>query len=120
VKDKLNLPPWKSLLSSLDTSIVPVEVISAAISVWIWANFKEKFENISAKNDQIDFNPECAWILNAAIDESTRNLVARRSEISRFTSQTKQDSNALNSKKNCYTNHYCNDCYSKFVTEFKL
>ena len=71
-----------------------LKIIAAVISTWVWANFEREF----SKSDRIDVDPECKWIINAAIEVATRNLNALTSKINKIVNQTGQESSVLSSE----------------------
>jgi hypothetical protein len=54
------------------------EVIAALILLWLWKHHEEGFQKAFAKSGRIDVDPECKWLINAAVD---RAILALSQEI---------------------------------------
>ena len=50
------------------------DVVVATILLWLWKHHEECFQRAFAKSGRIDVDPECKWIINAAVDTSVRSL----------------------------------------------
>ncbi len=84
LKMRLNTPFFKSSVTTLSTNsgslMDPSDVIAAVITTWLWANHRETFEAAFAENAQIDLDPNCKWLVRAAIDKATNENVAKGME----------------------------------------
>lgn len=50
------------------------EVIVALILLWLWKHHEDCFQKTFAKSGRIDVDPECKWLINAAVDRSVAAL----------------------------------------------
>eukprot|EP00980_Cylindrotheca_fusiformis_P002610 scaffold618_cov130-Cylindrotheca_fusiformis.AAC.14 len=50
------------------------EVIVALILLWLWRHHEDCFQKTFAKSGRIDVDPECKWLINAAVDRSVLAL----------------------------------------------
>jgi len=50
------------------------EVIVALILLWLWKHHEQCFQKAFAKSGRIDVDPECKWLINAAVDRSVSSL----------------------------------------------
>lgn len=75
----LVLTPLKERLSSVGksgggSSHIPRETVASAILVWLWANHESNFQEAFDKSGRMDVDPECKWLVQAAIDTCFREL----------------------------------------------
>ena len=47
--------------------------------IWLWVQHKESFQRAFAKSGRIDVDPECKWLIQAAVDAAIRALAAELS-----------------------------------------
>lgn len=73
VKEKLSAPGFKNVVNG-GTLTVPREVVVAAISVWLWANHESNFQAAFEKSGRTDVDPDCKWLIQAAVDTAVRAL----------------------------------------------
>jgi len=52
------------------------QVVAAIVLIWLWVQHKEIFQRAFAKSGRIDVDPECKWLIQAAVDTATRALAA--------------------------------------------
>jgi hypothetical protein len=71
-KDRMNAPSLKTGLGSIPPT--SREVILASILLWLWRNHEEAFQRAFAKSGRIDVDPECKWLIHAAVDKSVQAL----------------------------------------------
>jgi hypothetical protein len=50
------------------------DVVVATILLWLWKHHEDCFQKAFAKSGRIDVDPECKWIIHAAVDSSVRSL----------------------------------------------
>jgi hypothetical protein len=50
------------------------DVVVATVLIWLWKYHEECFQRAFAKSGRIDVDPECKWIIHAAVDTSVRSL----------------------------------------------
>jgi hypothetical protein len=50
------------------------EVIVALILLWLWKHHEDCFQKTFAKSGRIDVDPECKWLINAAVNRSVSAL----------------------------------------------
>ena len=46
----------------------------ASILLWLWKHHEECFQKAFAKSGRIDVDPECKWLVHAAVDSTFRAL----------------------------------------------
>ena len=73
LREKLNTPGFKSAGSG-SIPVVPRDLVVATIVVWLWANHENSFQEAFEKSGRIDVDPDCKWLVNAAVDSSVRTL----------------------------------------------
>jgi hypothetical protein len=72
-KDKLNSPLYrKALRNGLDS--VMKELMVATIIVWLWSNHEQPFQKAFKINGRIDVDPDCKWLIQAAVDQAVDAL----------------------------------------------
>ena len=64
------------------------QVISAIISIWLWANHHSSFEKAFEKNGRIDVDHHCKWLINAAVEKGTIPLLS--TGLSSFSNDTEE------------------------------
>lgn len=47
---------------------------------WLWALYSNSFEKAFAKSGRIDVDPECKWLIRAAVDASIRAIMSEIAE----------------------------------------
>lgn len=80
LKERLNLQTLKSSSNGGQVPSVPREIVLATILVWLWVQHKDSFQRAFAKSGRIDVDPECKWLIQAAIDATSRALMSELSE----------------------------------------
>ena len=50
------------------------EVIIASILLWLWKHHEDCFQKAFAKSGRIDVDPECKWLINAAVERAVLSL----------------------------------------------
>jgi len=135
LKEKLNFPPLKAVLSNLGNSIGPLsapkDILSAIITIWLWSNYKDCFESAFAKNGRIDVDPECKWLVQVAVNLVSEALLSKsftsapfKQSIDRNISRKKTGRTVReNSNVNChqgnafaaYTASFINQMLSQYV-----
>jgi hypothetical protein len=73
VKERLNAPGFK-VSSSLGGPPISRDVVTATILVWLWAKHEISFQKAFEKSGRIDVDPDCKWLIQAAVDASIRQL----------------------------------------------
>lgn len=72
-KERLNAPPLKSTAiggipqSSRDAAV-------ATILLWLWKRHEQCFQRAFAKSGRIDVEPECKWLVSAAVEKAASSL----------------------------------------------
>ena len=72
-----------------------LQIITAVINTWIWANYNKLFEKTFAKRGRIDVDPDCKWVIYAAIEVATRSLVGKTLKVNKLSNQKGQQSNTI-------------------------
>lgn len=73
LKDRLNAPTFKSS----GVGSIPAlsrDIIVAVTLVWLWRNHEKSFQRAFSKSGRIDVDPECKWLVHAAVDKSVAAL----------------------------------------------
>lgn len=79
LKERLNSPGFRN--STFSTGLtIPREVVIASILVWLWTQHEENFQSAFAKSGRIDVDPDCKWLIQAAVDSSVRALMLEISD----------------------------------------
>jgi len=73
LKERLNSSGLKNTGNSGPPPI-PRDTVISSILVWLWANHQENFQEAFEKSGRIDVDPECKWLIQAAVDTSFREL----------------------------------------------
>ena len=60
--------------------------MGATITTWLWANHRKSFERAFTKSGRIDVDPECKWLINAAVDLAAKALLAETADKTAFVS----------------------------------
>jgi len=74
LKERFASPIFKA--SGTSSQAIPREVVAAIVLIWLWVQHKEIFQRAFAKSGRIDVDPECKWLIQAAVDTATRALAA--------------------------------------------
>lgn len=73
LKERLNTPGFKNA-GSIGAPTIPRDVVTANILVWLWAQHEQNFQQAFEKSGRIDVDPDCKWLIQAAVDTSVREL----------------------------------------------
>jgi hypothetical protein len=73
LKERLNTPGFKNA-GSIGAPTIPRDVVIATILVWLWAQHEQNFQQAFEKSGRIDVDPDCKWLIQAAVDTSVREL----------------------------------------------
>jgi len=80
-KMRLNTIRFQALINSLAVKArpgaSPFAVINATVTVWLWSRYQEIFKAAFAKNGRIDVDPECIWLIKAAVEKATGEKIAK-------------------------------------------
>uniref|UniRef100_A0A7S4N115 Uncharacterized protein n=1 Tax=Odontella aurita TaxID=265563 RepID=A0A7S4N115_9STRA len=77
LKERLSAPYFKGLTSGGGAPSLNVrDIVAAVITTWLWAQFRDSFERAFAIGGRIDVDPECKWLIHAAVDAAVRALTA--------------------------------------------
>lgn len=60
-------------------TVLFLQVVVSAIMIWLWMQHKSSFQRAFAKSGRIDVDPECKWLIQAAIEAATRALASEKS-----------------------------------------
>jgi hypothetical protein len=77
LKDRLNVQNIKTSGNSGNIPSIPREVVIATILVWLWVQHKASFQRAFGKSGRIDVDPECKWLIQAAVDSASRAVMAK-------------------------------------------
>ncbi|KAI2490775.1 hypothetical protein MHU86_23799 [Fragilaria crotonensis] len=80
LKERLNIQSLKLSSNGGHTPSIPREVVTAIVLVWLWVQHKDSFQRAFAKSGRIDVDPECKWLIQAAVDAASRALVSELAE----------------------------------------
>lgn len=80
LKERLNFQSLKTSGNGGHTPTIPREVVVAIILVWLWVQHKDSFQRAFAKSGRIDVDPECKWLIQAAVDAASRALMLELTE----------------------------------------
>jgi hypothetical protein len=73
LKERLNVPPLKStVLGSIPQSSRDAAV--ATILLWLWKCHEQCFQRAFVKSGRIDVEPECKWLVSAAVEKAASSL----------------------------------------------
>ena len=74
LKERLNAPLFKTSSGTAGTPPISRDIVTAAILIWLWANHESSFQRAFAKSGRIDVDPECKWVMQAAVDTVVSEL----------------------------------------------
>ena len=75
LRERLNTPGFKaSNANGLPT--IPRDVVAYTVLVWLWANHEIAFRDAFEKSGRIDVDPDCKWLIHAAVDTAIRELTS--------------------------------------------
>ena len=81
LKDRLNGSFLKSTIISLSSKTGPKaspnDIIGSVIITWLWANYQSTFKAVFANSGRIDVDPDCKWLIKAAVEKATVDVVSR-------------------------------------------
>ncbi|KAI2507565.1 hypothetical protein MHU86_6858 [Fragilaria crotonensis] len=80
LKERLNIQSLKLSSNGGHTPSIPRDVVTAIVLVWLWVQHKDSFQRAFAKSGRIDVDPECKWLIQAAVDAASRALVSELAE----------------------------------------
>lgn len=73
LKERLNTPGFKNVGGNgASTSLR--DIAAASILVWLWAQHERNFQRTFEKSGRIDVDPDCKWLIQAAVDTAVREL----------------------------------------------
>jgi len=55
---------------------IPRDIVAYTILVWLWSNHEIAFRDAFEKSGRIDVDPDCKWLIHAAVDTSIRELTS--------------------------------------------
>ena len=73
LRERLNMPALKSS-SAKELPAVPKDIVACTVLVWLWSNHEIAFRDAFEKSGRIDVDPDCKWLVHAAIDTAVREL----------------------------------------------
>lgn len=73
LKERLNTPGFKNAGSNGAPTALR-DMAASAILVWLWAQHESNFQQAFEKSGRIDVDPDCKWIIQAAVDTAVRGL----------------------------------------------
>jgi len=76
LKERLNTPGFKNVGNSGGTGVptIPRDIVVATCLVWLWAYNESSFQQAFEKAGRIDVDPDCKWLIQAAVDTAVREL----------------------------------------------
>lgn len=81
VKVRLNTQSFQAVVNSLNSKVrpgaSPCDVVSAAVTTWLWSHYQDTFKAAFVKNGRIDVDPGCTWLIKAAVEKATDENVAK-------------------------------------------
>jgi len=80
LKERLNLQSFKTSGNGGHMPSIPRDVVVGILLVWLWVQHKDSFQRAFAKSGRIDVDPECKWLIQAAVDAGSRALMTELSE----------------------------------------
>lgn len=80
LKERLNIQSLKTSGNGGHAPSIPREVVVAIVLVWLWVQHKDSFQRAFAKSGRIDVDPECKWLIQAAVDAASRALMLELAE----------------------------------------
>ena len=69
----MNTPGFKNAGSNSAPPITR-DVVAAVILVWLWTSHEQSFQVAFEKNGRIDVDPDCKWLVQAAVDTAVSEL----------------------------------------------
>jgi hypothetical protein len=66
--------------SSSGSPLISRDVVLATVLVWLWLNHQGTFQDAFQKSGRLDVDPDCKWIIQAAVDAAVSALVREVSE----------------------------------------
>mmetsp|Transcript_7401 Transcript_7401/g.11620 ORF Transcript_7401/g.11620 Transcript_7401/m.11620 type:complete len:1964 (+) Transcript_7401:138-6029(+) len=76
LRERLNAQSMKTIGNGGITPNIPRDLVVSIILVWLWMQHKDTFRRAFAKSGRIDVDPECKWLIHAAIDAVSRAILA--------------------------------------------
>jgi hypothetical protein len=80
LKERLNLHSFKTSGNGGHMPSIPRDIVVGIILVWLWVQHKDSFQRAFAKSGRIDVDPECKWLIQAAVDAGSRALMTELSD----------------------------------------
>ena len=80
LKERLNIQTLKMSSNGGHAPSIPRDVVAAIVLVWLWVQHKDSFQSAFAKSGRIDVDPECKWLIQAAVDAASRALMSELTE----------------------------------------
>lgn len=80
LKERLNFQSLKTSSNGGHTPTIPRDLVVAIVLVWLWVQHKDSFQRAFAKSGRIDVDPECKWLIQAAVDAASRALMLELTE----------------------------------------
>jgi len=78
-RESINAQGLKSL-GQAGSATIPQDLVVSVILVWLWAHHQSAFQTAFNRSGRIDVDPDCKWLIQAAVEISVQELAA---EISR-------------------------------------
>jgi len=76
LRERLNTQSMKTIGNGGNTPHIPRDLVVAIILVWLWMEHKDTFRRAFAKSGRIDVDPECKWLIHAAVDTVSRAIIS--------------------------------------------
>lgn len=76
LRERLSTQSMKTMGNGGNTPHIPRDLVVAIILVWLWMEHKDTFRRAFAKSGRIDVDPECKWLIHAAVDTVSRAIIS--------------------------------------------
>jgi len=94
VRDRLGSSVFRvnftNLVFKSDLSPTPFDIIVSIVTIWLWSHHQSTFTKAFAKSGRLDVDPNCQWLIKAAVEKATDVTVVKgiESALRQFHTQT--------------------------------
>jgi hypothetical protein len=81
LRDRLNASVFRASITNWifksDLSLSPLDIIVSIVTIWLWSHHEITFKKAFAKSGRLDVDPDCLWLIKAALEKATNVTVAK-------------------------------------------
>jgi hypothetical protein len=81
LRDRLNSSVFRTTTTNLvykcDLSPSPLDIIVSIVTIWLWSHHQNTFKQAFAKSGRLDVDPDCQWLIKAALEKATDVTVTK-------------------------------------------